>query len=87
MTLDALQQPCPHFATPAERSRDPRYFACNAAAGEPCRWARRYDGVPDPAFHSERLELTVRPPEDPGGTRAQPDPEQLRRMILQTGLV
>ena len=51
MTPNPLAQPCLHLATPEEQTRDPQYVACNAVAFAPCVWARRYDGVADPAFH------------------------------------
>ena len=82
-TPTPLDQPCPHLATPQEQERDPAYQACNAPAGQPCRWARRHDGITNPTFHTERLEgaLPITP---------QLAPEQaaaFRECVLETGLV
>ena len=59
--LDPLQQPCGHAPTPEEQNRDRDYLGCMVAIGQPCLWAKRFDGVPDPAFHSERWELAAQP--------------------------
>ncbi len=83
MTLLPLDFPCPHLATPQERERDPEYGACQAQAGAPCTWARRHDGLPNPAFHSERLESA--------GARCLPeqdlDSARFREVVLESGLV
>ncbi len=83
MTASPLSFPCPHLATPQEMDRDPQYEACNAAAGQPCVWARRYDGQPDPPFHSERLEQLLNA-SDHSDTPVDPN---LQQAILDTGLV
>ena len=83
MTLTPLQQPCSHIPTPQERDRDPRYLGCNAAPGQPCLWATRYDGLTDPPFHSERLESAAQQP-----LPCPPiDPESFRAAILNSGLI
>ena len=83
MNTDPLQQPCTHTATPQEQDRDPNYGACSAKPGQPCVWAARYDGHPDPQFHSERLEAAV------AETTLQStlDTETFREAVLDTGLV
>ncbi len=83
MTSSPLQQPCTHIATPQEHSRDPHYPGCNAVSGQPCLWAARYDGIPDPPFHSERLEAAANQPT----LHPTIDPEAFRDAILKTGLV
>lgn len=84
MTFNPLSQACLHVATAAEQQRDPAFLACNAQPGRPCTWARRYDGQPNPPFHSERLEAALTP------SAIQPsaaDSEAFRNAVLQTGLV
>jgi hypothetical protein len=83
MTLFPLDQACPHIATPQEQQRDRDYQACNAQPGQPCTWARRYDGLLNPRFHAERLEAaSLASPFSPAQS-----PERLREEALETGLV
>ena len=82
MAHNSLAHACPHTATTEERTRDTRYLACNAAPGAPCVWARRFDGIVNPAFHSERLETSPAP--------VVLDPEARKSFdeaVLATGLV
>ncbi len=81
MTLSPEDFACAHLATPQEQHRDPDYQACNAAPGEPCRWARRHDGELNPTFHSERLEQLLDERKTPF------DPPLLAAPLLETGLV
>ena len=81
-----LQHPCLHTATPAERKRDPDYQACTAQPGQPCRWARRYDGMVDPPFHSERLECAAAAQTSPDRATVL-DAQAFRDAVLGTGLV
>lgn len=80
-----LLQACSHFASLAEKQRDPDYRLCGARSGQPCVWARRADGVVDPPFHSERWEaaLTVAN-NDPAHTMAK---AKLDQAILNSGEV
>ncbi len=83
MSPHPFDYPCPHIATPEERQRDPEYLFCNASAGHPCHWAARFDGLPDPAHHTERLEAALRAaPADSTQSRAT-----LEADISETGLV
>lgn len=54
--MNYLDAPCGHAPTPEEKDRDSSYLGCFAKEGEPCLWARRFDGVADPEAHSERIE-------------------------------
>ena len=90
MRLDPLTFSCPHVASAAEQGRDPEYLSCGAAAGEPCRWARRYDGEVDPGFHAERIEVSVPAEAQPEGGlhRAEAgDRAGFEAAVLRTGLV
>lgn len=57
--MNPVDVDCPHVATPEEQQRDSSYMACGAAIGQPCVWARRYDGLEPPAYHSERIEAAM----------------------------
>ena len=83
MTPTPLQQPCTHIATPQERNRDQHYLGCNAAPGQACLWAIRYDGLTDPPFHSERIEAGANQP----SLNPTLDPEAFRAAVLETGLI
>lgn len=83
MTQSPLLFACAHLATPQEQQRDPRYVACNAQPGQPCTWARRYDGLVDPPFHADRLEFSSMEPA--GADRLGAD--ALREAVLESGLV
>lgn len=80
---DVLRFSCPHNATAEERERDPLYLFCNAAPGEPCRWSRRFDGLADPAFHSERLEAAI----PQSASASTPSHATFDRAVLETGMV
>ncbi len=82
-TPNPLAHPCPHPATVEERLRDRFYILCNAESGQPCHWAKRFDGLPDPPFHSERLEAAL-PLTGPLDTAAS---EAFTRAVLATGLI
>jgi hypothetical protein len=82
MSSSPLHTACLHLPTPAERDRDPAYRGCTAAAGQPCVWARRYDGEHNPLFHSERIEAAL--PLHPQGDTP---PADLRAYVLESGLV
>ena len=82
VSQNPLHHTCPHTATPEEQTRDPEYLACNATPGLPCIWARRYDGVFDPPFHSERLESAT-----PPAAMTPESRERFNEEVLATGLV
>lgn len=86
MKNNPLTQACLHLATPEEQQRDPGYLACNAQPGQPCTWARRYDGLPNPAFHSQRIEAAVSPDATAPATDTQAA-TAFRDAVLATGLV
>ena len=50
---------CCHAPSDAERARDRGYLGCSAKPGEACIWGKRWDGVADPPFHTERLEAAA----------------------------
>jgi hypothetical protein len=93
MTAAAIQNACTHVATPQEQERDPNYRTCNAQPGEPCTWAKRHDGLPDPVFHAERLEQAAgtafqgQNMTDTAALQSSLDTETFREAILDTGLV
>lgn len=91
MTTDPLPFACTHMPTAAEHTRDPGYRGCGAQAGEPCHWARRTDGLSDPAFHAERLEAAAEPQTLHQNLlhdqRHDLETETFREAVLDTGLV
>lgn len=91
MPIDPLTTPCLHVATPQELERDPDYRTCNAATGEPCRWARRYDGAANPPFHAERMESAAADQAslaaEQGEMQSALEIETFREAVLDTGLV
>jgi hypothetical protein len=78
-----LSFPCSHFPTSAEHDRDRDYLGCYVEEGQPCVWAKRFDGEENPPFHSERLEKLARD----GGFRQAVTDEVMERMVLNTGLI
>ena len=91
MPIEPLQVACLHMATAEEKDRDPIYVLCGAGASQPCTWAKRYDGVEDPPFHSERLEAAMADEAtkaaEEGRLRDTLDRETFREIVLDTGLV
>ena len=95
MPIDPLTTACLHVATPQEFERDPGYRTCNAAVGEPCNWAKRYDGVVDPPFHAERIEsaaadqanLIAEQAAEQRDMQSALETETFREAVLDTGLV
>ncbi len=79
--------PCSHGPTPEEVQRDPSYLGCTARAFEPCVWARRWDGVTDPAYHSERFEAAQAFAVMASRQEAQPPYHLTDAEVLATGLV
>lgn len=53
--MTPIDYPCMHYPSDEERIRDRAYLGCDALPGMPCVWAKRFDGVQDPCFHSERI--------------------------------
>ncbi len=78
-----IDQPCMHAPTAAEQQRDRDYLGCSAAAGESCRWAKRWDGVADPKFHSERIEAASYVEPHSG----QVTDQAFDQLVLDSGLV
>lgn len=82
MMTDPLSIPCPHIATEWEQRRDPAYKFCGALEGEPCVWAKRWDGIVVPRFHAERLTAMM-----PSAPRDEASKEAFAAAVMADGEV